>query len=206
MELVFNPRPGDQFYVPSVWTLTNHQVGNTVDPMIGDMVMVWDDQHHELRAHKSLPDNMELAFISRTNDGQGKIFKVIRRDRANVHVLGGGDCIAINPNVGFVVKSGKPANLTYHYITFWCSTEELAIQCESVLDAEIKNSGGRYLGFPIDSSDWLWGPHYYLSHSSHFSDSQDVIYLWTEDMGREKSNIYEVLSADFDDGNGRFSL
>lgn len=180
MKLVYNPRPGYNFYVPSVWTLTNHQVGDTVDPMIGDMVMVWDDQHHELRAHKSLPDNMELMFVSRTDDGQGKIFEIVKRD-VDIPVFGTDSCVTINPNSGFIVKSGKPANDMYHCIKFWCATEGLSIQCEKVLDAEVENNGGRYLGI-IDSNDWLWGPHTYPSHRSDFSDSRDVVYLWTEDM------------------------
>lgn len=100
MELVFNPRPGYQFYIPSVWTLTNHQVGDTVDPKIGDMVMVWDDQHHEYQAHMALPDNMEFVFISRTYDEQGKIFEIVKRD-IEIPALGTDSYVAINPNSGF---------------------------------------------------------------------------------------------------------
>ncbi len=77
MKLVYSPRPAYQFYVPSRWTLTQHEVKETVTPGNGDSVIIWNNGRHIKQAEMALPDGLKLEFVEPTADGDGNIYNIV---------------------------------------------------------------------------------------------------------------------------------
>ena len=77
MKLVYSPRPGYQYYVPSRWTLTQHEVKETVTPSKGDSVIIFNDERHIQQATMALPEDCKLEFVKETVACGGSIYNIV---------------------------------------------------------------------------------------------------------------------------------